>query len=98
MTLKLREGGVLYIDVPCLDHLHKELDEPHLLFFDKTPMLNLLNKKLNHKNIQISYHGNTIRRILKNSRFHLLERIVNKFRLDKLYKRLHSSKQRGYIL
>ena len=33
MTLKLREGGILYVDVPCLDYLHKELDEPHLLFF-----------------------------------------------------------------
>ena len=88
-TKYLRKGGVLFIDVPCNDWKFKELDEPHLLFFDKTPMLNLLNKKLNHKNIQISYHGNTIRKILKNSKFHLLERIVNKFRLDKLYKRLN---------
>ena len=64
-TKYLRKGGVLFIDVPCNDWKFKELDELHLLFFDKTPMLNLLNKMLNHKNIQISYHGNSIRKIIK---------------------------------
>ena len=88
-TKYLRKGGVLFIDVPCNDWKFKELDEPHLLFFDKTPMLNLLNRKLNHKNIQISYHGNTIRKILEKNKFTLFTRIVNKFRLDKLYKRLN---------
>ena len=88
-TKYLRKGGALFIDVPCNDWKFKELDEPHLLFFDKTPMLNLLNKKLNHKNIEISYHGNTIRKILKKNKFNLFNRIVNRFRLDKLYKRLN---------
>lgn len=88
-TKYLRKGGVLFIDVPCNDWKFKELDEPHLLFFDKTPMLNLLNRKLNHKNIQISYHGNTIRKILEKNKFTFFTRIANKFRLDKLYKRLN---------
>ena len=88
-TRYLRKGGVLFIDVPCNDWKFKELDEPHLLFFDKTTMLFLLNKMLNHKNIQISYHGNTIRKILQKNNFNLFRRIVNKFRLDKLYKRLN---------
>ena len=88
-TRYLRKGGVLFIDVPCSDWKFKELDEPHLLFFDKAPMLYLLNNMLNHKNIQISYHGNTIRKILQKNNFNLFSRIVNKFRLDKLYKRLN---------
>ena len=60
MTLKLREGGVLYIDVPCLDYLHKDLDEPHLLFFDKKPM-NILLEHLNFKKIEINYFGKLIK-------------------------------------
>jgi len=68
MTLKLREGGVLYIDVPCLDYLHKDLDEPHLLFFDKKPM-NILLEHLNFKKIEINYFGKLINNLIKNSKF-----------------------------
>ena len=53
---KLRDGGAIFIEVPCRDYLHKDLDEPHLLFFNKKSILYLL-KKLGFTNIQITYHG-----------------------------------------
>ena len=82
----LKNGGVLYIDVPCNDWKFKEIDEPHLLFFDKTPMFYLLNNELNHKNIQISYHGNKISEIIKMNNFSYIKKVSNKLRLNILYK------------
>ena len=70
MTLKLREGGVLYIDVPCLDYLHKELDEPHLLFFDKNPM-NILLEKLDFNKIEINYFGQQINNLVDKTKLNL---------------------------
>jgi SAM-dependent methyltransferase len=65
-TRKLSAGGILFIEVPCNDHEHKELDEPHLLFFDKHPMRVLL-EKLGFGDMKLSYHGNTIEK-LRNKR------------------------------
>jgi SAM-dependent methyltransferase len=83
-TFFLRHGGVLFIDVPCNDWKFKELDEPHLLFFDKKPMLYLLNEQLNHRNIQISYHGNEINNIFKKLNFRFLHKIT--FIFKKVFK------------
>ena len=58
-TKYLLPGGVLFIEVPCKDYEHKEIDEPHLLFFDKEPMQQFLTNK-GFDDIQLSYHGNTI--------------------------------------
>ena len=41
-TKLLSPGGILFIEVPCNDHQHKNTIEPHLLFFDKKPMELLL--------------------------------------------------------
>lgn len=85
-TKHLKQGGVLFIDVPCNDWKFKEFDEPHLLFFDKFPMLHLLNNMLNHKNIEISYHGNEISRIIKKHNLNLIKKISIKLRLNILFK------------
>jgi SAM-dependent methyltransferase len=82
----LRRGGVLFIDVPCNDWKFKEIDEPHLLFFDKIPMFHLLKNILNHKNIEISYHGNEISKIIKMQNFSLSKKIAIKLRLNILFK------------
>ncbi|TRZ52560.1 class I SAM-dependent methyltransferase [bacterium] len=66
VTRNLRRGGALFIEVPCRDWEHKHIDEPHLLFFDKKPMLYLL-KKLGFENIQLSYHGKEIEKLRSNS-------------------------------
>ncbi len=58
--LKLRDGGVIFIEVPCMDWMHKATDEPHLLFFDKKSMHHLLNM-LGFDEIEVSYHGKTIK-------------------------------------
>ena len=58
-TKQLSDGGVLFIEVPCRDFEHKELDEPHLLFFDKGP-IGLFLQTSGFGSIQTSYHGNTI--------------------------------------
>jgi SAM-dependent methyltransferase len=61
-TRNLRNGGVLFIEVPCRDWEHKLIDEPHLLFFDKGPMQHLL-RQLGFEDIQVSYHGQEIERL-----------------------------------
>jgi SAM-dependent methyltransferase len=60
----LRPGGSVFIEVPCRDWEHKELDEPHLLFFDKGPMIRLLEKcGIGH--VQTTYHGREIAELRK---------------------------------
>jgi SAM-dependent methyltransferase len=75
VTSKLRKGGVLYIDVPCNDYLHKNIDEPHLLFFDKLSMLNLL-ENLDFKNIQIKYFGIPIKKLKNKSKISIIIEIL----------------------
>ncbi|MDA0328587.1 MAG: class I SAM-dependent methyltransferase [Gemmatimonadetes bacterium] len=58
----LRPGGVLFLEVPCRDHEHKALDEPHLLFFDKPAMLRLLTD-LGADQVELSYHGIPLRQL-----------------------------------
>lgn len=58
-TNKLNTGGYVFIEVPCMDWVHKNLDEPHLLFFDK-PSMNKLLERLQLKKISIAYYGTLI--------------------------------------
>ena len=55
-TQGLRSGGAIFIEVPCRDWEHKELDEPHVLFFDKGPMRRLL-ADFGFVDVNVSYHG-----------------------------------------
>ena len=61
-TRNLRTGGAIFIEVPCRDWEHKSVDEPHLLFFDKEPMRQLLNR-LDFDHVEVSYHGQEIDRL-----------------------------------
>ena len=63
----LKQGGVLFIEVPCNDWEHKEIDEPHLLFFNKKS-INLLLEVSGLFNIKTAYYGQLINR-LKNKSF-----------------------------
>lgn len=83
-TNNLKSGGVLFIDVPCNDWKFKEQDEPHLLFFDKASMFYLLNNKLNHRDIQISYHGKDIENILKTTKINFFRKLSKKLYLNYL--------------
>jgi len=56
---KLKPGGVLFIEVPCRDDLFKEVWEPHLLFFDKSQLICIL-EDLGLSSINVTYHGRTI--------------------------------------
>ena len=62
MSECVESGGVIFIEVPCRDWEHKPEDEPHLLFFEKKSMMELLTS-LGFKNIQLSYHGQTIEQL-----------------------------------
>ena len=55
----LRKGGVLFIEVPCMDFDHKPIYEPHLLFFDKKPMQHLLSTS-GFDDIEVGYYGQAI--------------------------------------
>jgi len=65
-SASLKSKGSLFIEVPCQDHLHKPVDEPHLLFFDKPSMMVLL-KKIGFHEIRLSYHGQYIRDLVRPS-------------------------------
>lgn len=65
-TLGLRQGGAVFIEVPCQDWKHKALDEPHVLFFEKKSM-QLLLAKLGFEDIQVSYYGQSIRALCSRS-------------------------------
>lgn len=65
-TRNLRKGGVLFVEVPCLDFEHKLIDEPHLLFFDKGPIRHLL-KASGFVDIEVGYYGQEIRGMRSNS-------------------------------
>lgn len=39
---KLSFRGHIFIDIPCRDYLYKQIDEPHVLFFDKRSLSYLL--------------------------------------------------------
>jgi len=56
----LGKNGVLFVEVPCLDYQFKEVDEPHLLFFDKPSLDNLLYS-FQLSGISTSYHGKPIK-------------------------------------
>jgi len=66
-TKSLKEDGILFIEVPCNDYQHKHFDEPHLLFFDKKPLNNLLLKS-GFFNIELNYYGKRITTLQKNNR------------------------------
>jgi len=61
-TRNLRKEGVLFIEVPCRDWEYKPIDEPHLLFFDKGPLRQLL-RSLRFEDIHVSYHGQEIEQL-----------------------------------
>jgi ubiquinone/menaquinone biosynthesis C-methylase UbiE len=69
VTSRLRKGGVLFVDIPCNDWMHKPNDEPHLLFFKKKPLLHLL-QEMGFEAIQASYHGQKIKDLQNPSRLH----------------------------
>ena len=65
-TNSLMPGGALFIEVPCLDHKHKTIHEPHLVFFDKKSMGALL-KESGYSDVCLSYHGSTLEQLEKPS-------------------------------
>ena len=60
----LRKDGIIFLEVPCLDYLYKEIVEPHLFFYDKETLSLMLNKN-NFNNYQISYFGKKISEMRK---------------------------------
>lgn len=55
----LREGGAVFIDVPCRDFSYKKIVEPHLLFFNKKSLGGLLSR-VGFSSIEIDYWGKQI--------------------------------------
>ena len=74
MTAQLQPGGVLFIEVPCRDFEYKDMDEPHLLFFDKGPLGKLLGA-CGFGDVQLTYHGESIDRLSPQSSARLWPRI-----------------------
>ena len=57
--LNLKSGGVIFIEVPCQDWVHKDIDEPHVLFFEKKSMQKLLADQ-GFVDIELGYFGQPI--------------------------------------
>ena len=60
----LNPGGAVFVEVPCRDHEFKDLDEPHLVFFDK-PSMHELFMRSGLDAVQLSYHGTEISRLVR---------------------------------
>lgn len=58
-TRLLAPGGLLFVEVPCLDYRYKATVEPHLLFFDREPMRRFISR-LGFEVGKVSYHGNLV--------------------------------------
>lgn len=71
VTLPLRRGGTLFVEVPCRDFEFKALDEPHLLFFDKGPLGRLLTE-CGFGDCKLTYHGVEIAKLRADSNVKLL--------------------------
>jgi SAM-dependent methyltransferase len=63
-TLQLKSGGMVFIEVPCQDWAHKEIDEPHILFFEKKSMHKLLTDH-GFVDIELDYFGQPISKLKK---------------------------------
>lgn len=73
-TKPLRNGGLLFVEVPCLDFMYKKIHEPHMLFFSRKALANCA-KRAGFKEIQLTYHGDKISKI---RRYSLVRRILVK--------------------
>jgi SAM-dependent methyltransferase len=74
----LVDGGVIFVEVPCKDWIHKLVDEPHLLFFDK-PSIKCLFEKLEYECLNISYHGKELMELSNEDAFNIFyTRVRNK--------------------
>ena len=62
LCYKLNNKGILYIDVPCEDFRYKNLNEPHLSFYNKETFLKL-SKILSLKIISLDYVGHDLKKI-----------------------------------
>lgn len=75
-SMALRSGGAIFIEVPCQDWKHKTVDEPHLLFFEKKSIFNLMDR-LGFIDIELSYVGKKIAKLEGESR---VEKLLQKVR------------------
>jgi len=56
---KLSKNGIVFLEVPCLDYLYKKTHEPHLFFYEKKTLQNIIEK--NCLNLgTIDYYGLSI--------------------------------------
>jgi ubiquinone/menaquinone biosynthesis C-methylase UbiE len=67
-TQFLKPNGIIFLEVPCNDYLHKDIDEPHLLFFDIKAMRILLSR-LGFTKIQLKYRGKSIDSLISKNAF-----------------------------
>ena len=58
----MNKNGLIFLEVPCSDFMHKDIDEPHLLFFEKTPIKKMI-KSLKLDLIKVGYYGTPIRKL-----------------------------------
>ena len=72
----LKNGGVIFLEVPCRDWAHKQEDEPHVLFFEKEAMDYLLSR-LNLQKIRLTYHGKKLRDL---RRFPKIKNLISRVR------------------
>ena len=68
----LKTKGVIFLEVPCLDYLYKDIFEPHVFFYSKET-LSLLLKKNNFQNHQIFYFGKNISKLQSNKFYNKLK-------------------------
>lgn len=75
LSVNLRRGGGVFIETPCLDHLYKDIPEPHTLFFNKATHHRCFSQSGLSVTYQ-TYNGDEIGQLKFRS---LIKKIVAKF-------------------
>jgi SAM-dependent methyltransferase len=70
-------SGFIFIEVPCLDYIYKTSYEPHIFFYDKKSMRNLL-ESAGYSIVHLGYFGQTFDDIVKPSFWSLLRQKILK--------------------
>jgi hypothetical protein len=74
VTEPLRKNGLLFVEVPCLDFLYKDVHEPHMIFFSESSLADCA-KRAGYDGLKLSFHGDRISSI---RRYDLPRRILVK--------------------
>lgn len=94
----LKKKGKIFLEVPCLDYTYKNIHEPHIFFFDRNTIKDILIKN-KFKIVDISYYGLPINFDKKKNFFksfkYIITKLILKFNLIDFF---YDFKKKNYTI